>query len=103
MELKYPKSATSIDDMCAIIKYFGIEAKEYTDCAIVYEVTFDQLRTMYNLGKDHAADAETEEAIVRKLDAMAVESLSPEIFEKWQEVFKALCETRKNLKFTAPF
>ena len=47
--------------------------------------------------------AETEEAIVRKLDAMAVESLSPEIFEKWQEVFKTLCETRKNLKFTAPF
>ena len=46
---------------------------------------------------------ETEEAIVRKLDVMAGERLSPEMFKKWQEVFKTLCETRKNLKFTAPF
>ena len=41
--------------------------------------------------------AETEEAIVLKLNAMAVESLPPEIFKKWHEVFKTLCETRKNL------
>ena len=54
MELKYPKSATSIDDMCEIIKFFGIKKTEYTDCAILYEVTFDQLRTLYNLGKDHS-------------------------------------------------
>lgn len=53
MELKYPESRTSIDDMCEIIKHFGIEATEYTDCTILYEVTFDQLRTIYNLGKDH--------------------------------------------------
>lgn len=54
MELKYPKSKTSIDDMCEIIKFFGIKNTEYTDCAILYEVTFDQLRAIYNLGKDQA-------------------------------------------------
>jgi hypothetical protein len=53
MELKYPKSETSIDDMCDVIKFFGIEKTEYTDCTILYEVTFDQLRAIYNLGKDH--------------------------------------------------
>lgn len=53
MELKYPESETSIDDMCEIIKFFGVEAKEYTDCAIIYEITFDTLRSIYNLGKDH--------------------------------------------------
>ena len=55
MEIKYPASQTSIDNMCEIIKFFGIEATEYKDCTILYEVTFDQLRTIYNLGKDHAA------------------------------------------------
>ena len=55
IELKYPVSKTSIDDMCEIIKFFDIESTEYTDCTILYEVTFDQLRTIYNLGKDHAA------------------------------------------------
>lgn len=55
MELKYPESKTSIDDMCEIIKFFDIKKTEYTDCTILYEVTFDQLRAIYNLGKDHAA------------------------------------------------
>ena len=45
MELKYPESKTRIDDMCEIIKFFN---------TILYEVTFDQLRAIYNLGKDHA-------------------------------------------------
>ena len=54
MELKYPESKTSIDDMCEIIKFFGIKKTEYTDCTILYEVTFDQLRAIYNLGKDQA-------------------------------------------------
>ena len=54
MELKYPESKTSIDDVCEIIKFFGIKKTEYTDCTILYEVTFDQLRAIYNLGKDHA-------------------------------------------------
>jgi hypothetical protein len=54
MELKYPKSKTSIDDMCEIIKFFGIKNTEYTDCTILYEVTFDRLRAIYNLGKDQA-------------------------------------------------
>ena len=47
--------------------------------------------------------AETEEEIVRKLDAMAVESLPPEIFKKWHEVLKTLCEARKNLNPWIPF
>ena len=55
IELKYPASKTSIDDMCEIIKFFDIEADEYTDCTILYNVTFEQLRTIYNLGKDHAS------------------------------------------------
>ncbi|MHB0965332.1 MAG: hypothetical protein ACYC36_02650 [Bellilinea sp.] len=54
MELKYPASKISIDDMCEIIKFFGIEKTEYTDCTILYEVTFEQLRAIYSLGKDHA-------------------------------------------------
>lgn len=54
MELKYPESKTSIDDMCEIIKFFDIKKTEYTDCTILYEVTFEQLRAVYNLGKDHA-------------------------------------------------
>jgi hypothetical protein len=54
MEVKYPESKTSIDDMCEIIKFFGIKKTEYTDCTILYEVTFDQLRAIYNLGKDRA-------------------------------------------------
>lgn len=54
MELKYPKSTTSIDDMCEIIKFFNINAAEYTDCAILYKITFDQLCAIYNTGKDHA-------------------------------------------------
>ncbi len=58
MVLKYPESKTSIDDMCEIIKFFGIEKTEYTDCTILYEVTFDQLRAIYNLGKDQAGPNE---------------------------------------------
>lgn len=54
MKLKYPENKTSIDDMCEIIEYFGIEKTECTDRTILYEVTFDQLRAIYNLGKDHA-------------------------------------------------
>ena len=54
MELKYPESKTRIDDMCEIIKFFNIKKTEYADCTILYEVTFDQLRAIYNLGKDHA-------------------------------------------------
>lgn len=48
--MKYPKQTTSIEDMCEVIKFLQIESTEYTDCAILYEVTFDQLRTIYNMG-----------------------------------------------------
>jgi len=54
MELKYPESNTSIDDMHEVINFFDIKKTEYTDCTILYEVTFDQLRAIHNLGKDHA-------------------------------------------------
>lgn len=53
MEIKYPVSKTSIDDMCEIIKFFELKFIENTDCTTLYEVTFDQLRTIYNLGKDY--------------------------------------------------
>jgi hypothetical protein len=57
IEIKYPENSTSIDAMCKIIKFFGIEKTEYTDSTILYEVTFDQFRAIYNLGKDHAQQA----------------------------------------------
>ena len=54
MELKYPKSKTSVDDMCEIIKFLGIKQTEYTDCTVLYEVTLDQLRAIHNIGKEQA-------------------------------------------------
>lgn len=42
---------TSIKEMCAILDRQLIKADEYTDCAIVYRVTFDQLRSLYDLGR----------------------------------------------------
>ena len=44
-------AVTKIDDMCAILKRHLITADEYTDCAIVYRVTFDQLRSIYDEGR----------------------------------------------------
>lgn len=52
MDFKYPETRTSIEDMCSLLKFLGIKSTEYTDCAILYEVTFDQLRTIYNMGKE---------------------------------------------------
>jgi len=52
MDIKYPKSKTHIDDMREIIKFFDIKKIDNTDCTVLYEVTFDQLRAIYNLGKD---------------------------------------------------
>jgi hypothetical protein len=46
---------TSIDDMCRILKEHYIESKEYTDCTILYEVTFEQLRNLYDQGRKDAA------------------------------------------------
>lgn len=42
---------TSIDDMCAILKRRRINASEYTDCTILYQVTFEQLRAIYDEGR----------------------------------------------------
>jgi hypothetical protein len=50
---KCPASKISIEDMCEIIRSLGIEKKEYTDCTIVYEVTFEQLRAIYNMARDY--------------------------------------------------
>lgn len=41
---------TSIDDMCKILDKHLIKSEEYTDCAILYRVTFDQLRNLYDAG-----------------------------------------------------
>ena len=49
------KEPTSIDEMCEIIKSFGIVSTEYTDCTILYTVTFDQLRAIYNAKTDKEA------------------------------------------------
>lgn len=42
---------TSINEMCAILKKRLIFSDEYTDCAVLYNVTFDQLRDLYDLGR----------------------------------------------------
>ena len=44
------KSSPTINEMCDILEIFGIKSKEYTDCTILYEVTFEQLRLLYNFG-----------------------------------------------------
>ena len=49
------REPTSIDEMCEIIKSFGIVPTEYTDCTILYTVTFDQLRAIYNAGCDRCS------------------------------------------------
>ena len=36
----------SIDEMCEILRSLGIKAAEYTDCTILYELTFEQLRAI---------------------------------------------------------
>ena len=46
---------TSIQRMCAILKDRYIEASEYTDCTVLYEVTFEQLRGLYDLGRCHGS------------------------------------------------
>jgi hypothetical protein len=42
------KSRISIDEMCEILRFLEIRVTEYTDCATLYEVTFDQLRAICN-------------------------------------------------------
>lgn len=41
---------------------------------------------------------EEEREILRVMNLMCEQSLSPDEFEKWDQVKKALTETRKNLK-----
>lgn len=38
-----------------------------------------------------------EREIVARINEMCIESLSPDVFEKWEEVKKSLESTRKNL------
>lgn len=42
---------TSIDEMCAILRQQKIESCERTDCTILYTVTFEQLRALYERGR----------------------------------------------------
>ena len=39
-----------------------------------------------------------EKEIIKSMQKMCEESLSPEVFDKWEEVKKNLERTRKNLK-----
>ena len=39
-----------------------------------------------------------EKEIIEKMQGMCEESLSPDVFEKWEEVKKWLLKNRKNLK-----
>jgi hypothetical protein len=45
---------SSIEETCAVLKRHLIEPDERTDCTIVYRVTFDQLRNLYDSGKTFA-------------------------------------------------
>lgn len=40
----------------------------------------------------------TEKVILNTMDEMCIESLSPDTFEKWEEVKEELSKVRKNLK-----
>jgi len=51
--LNTQKNKVSNEDMFKILAFCYLEPKQYTDSALVYEVTFDTLATIYNLGKDH--------------------------------------------------
>ncbi len=60
---------TPIKAMCEILKTNLIVADEYTDCAIVYKVTFDQLRNLYDQGRS-AILADREKQAARVPEAM---------------------------------
>ena len=44
----------AIPEMCNILKQLGIRSSEYTDCTILYNVTFEQLRLVYEEGKKYS-------------------------------------------------
>lgn len=48
---------TPIGSMCAILKDHLIVASEYTDCTILYRVTFDQLRALFDHGRSNGRAA----------------------------------------------
>ena len=50
-----------INQMCKILDKHLIKADEYTDCAIVYKVTFDQLRNLYDAGRASPVTAAREQ------------------------------------------
>lgn len=49
-----PVGITSIADMCRILKEHYVEEVRRTDCTIIYTVTFDQLRAIYDRGRREA-------------------------------------------------
>ena len=83
--LKYPTDISSIDEACALIKWAGIESTEYTDCAILYEVTFDQLRLMYDMGRQ-------KESKLRAKDAEEIERLKNELYEQKEKTSRVRIE-----------
>jgi hypothetical protein len=61
------RSRISIDEMCEILRSLEIKGTEYTDCTILYEVTFDQLRAICDA---RAALAEQPVVPMDKLDRL---------------------------------
>ena len=73
-EINYPASTTSIDDFCKILRFFGVKAAEYTDSTIIYELSFDLVRAVYNLGKDHGLEKSGAPDLLAALE-VAVQSM----------------------------
>lgn len=57
-----------IEDMCKILDAAHIKSTEYTDCTILYTVTFEQLRSLYMKGMafaPQAADTDKVRQVIR--------------------------------------
>jgi len=77
-----PVGITSIVDMCRILKEHYIEEVRRTDCAILYTVTFDQLRAIYDRGRREAPQP----AEPVKQETMTARELADRVArgEKWK-------------------
>lgn len=78
-----PVSATSIEQMCSILKEHQIKRDEYTDCTIVYKVTFDQLRNLYDAGRASLPPADPGAVVVAYIDPIADEAVTASRLATW--------------------
>ena len=79
-----PVGTTSIAHMCQILKEHYIEKVKHTDCTILYTVTFEQLRAIYDRGRKEAprpAEPDNErlamEAVMESVDPATWPGLTP--------------------------